>query len=251
MREDMSKVVIERPRSGHSLPGYKTRLRVRRYDPEKDYEDTPKRVSGSRSKYVRAGETKYFSDFLSPLRRFLRTNVGRPWDKVYSEMRENLDDRKVTGRHVFEHVEMEVETHALIGGDGEVYILGYNGGLQPIYGFYVDPRTGLLCWSDSRPPWKQRGKSKTDAQEVNHVRLSANTCYVKMSGIWYFIEFKNYENEDDRDQANQPLRSILIHEISSASLLLLRKKQLSHKELKTAKLKNDHPLAVKGEVNQR
>src|SRR5262249_53310927 len=144
-------------------------------------------------------------------------------------------DRKVTGRHVFEHVEMEVETHALIGGDGEVYILGYNGCPQPIYGFYVDPRTGLLCWSDSRPPWKQRGKSKTDTQEVNHVRLSANTGHVKMSGIWYFIEFKNYENEDDRDQANQPLRSILIPEISSASLLLLRKKQLSHKELKTAK----------------
>src|SRR5262247_4117913 len=89
MRDDMSKVVIERPRSGHSLPGYKTRLRIRHYDPEKDYEDLPKRVSGSRSKYVRAGETKYFSDFLSPLRRFLRTNVGRPWDKVYSEMRKS------------------------------------------------------------------------------------------------------------------------------------------------------------------
>jgi hypothetical protein len=243
MREDMSKVVVERPRWGHSLPSSKTRLRIRHYDPEKDYEDLPKRVSGSRSKYIHAGDIKYFSDLLSPLRRFLRTNVGRPWDKVYSEMRENLDDRKVTGRHVFEHVETEVETHALIGGDGEVYILGYNGGLEPIYGFYVDPRTRLLCWSDSRPPWKQRSKSKTDAQEVNHVRLSANTGYVKMSGIWYFIEFKNYENEDDRDQANQPLRSILIPEISSASLLLLRKKQLSHKELKTAKLKNDHPLA--------
>src|SRR5215468_12384362 len=123
----MSKVVIERPRSGHSLPGYKTRLRIRRYDPEKDYEDMPWRVSGSRSKYVRAGETKYFPDFLSPLRRFLRKNVGRPWDKVYSEMRKHLDDRKVTGRHVFEHVDMEVETHALIGSDGEACRLGYNG----------------------------------------------------------------------------------------------------------------------------
>jgi hypothetical protein len=78
MREDMSKVVIERPRSGHSLPGYKTRLRVRHYDPEKDYDDLPKRVSGSRSKYIRAGEIKYFSDLLGPLRRFLRKNVGRP-----------------------------------------------------------------------------------------------------------------------------------------------------------------------------
>jgi len=240
----MSKVVIERPRWGHSLPSSKTRLRVRRYDPDKEYDDLPKRVSGSRSKYIRAGEIKDFSDLLSPLRRFLRKNVGRPWDKVYSEMKERLDDRKVTGRHVFEHVDMDVETHALIGVDGELYKLKYGGRLLPIYEFYVDPRTGLLCWSDTKPPWRQRGKSKTDAQEVNHVRLSESAGYVKLNGIWYFIEFKSYEKEDDRDQANQPLRSISIPEISSASLLLLRKKQLSHKELKIAKLKNDHPLAV-------
>jgi hypothetical protein len=240
MREDMSKVVIERPRSGNSLPGYKTRLRIRHYDPGKDYEDMPKRVSGSRSKYVRAGEIKYLSDFLNPLRRFLRTNVGRPWDKVYSEMKKHLDDRKVTGRHVFEHVDMEVETHPLIGDDGKLYKLEYGGRLWPVREFYVDPRTGLLCWSDEKPWWKQLDKA---SQEVNHIRLSANTCYVKLNGIWYFIEYRVFSWAVDRDQANQPLPSHLIREISAAPLLLLRKKQLNRKELKTAKLKNDHPLA--------
>src|SRR5215468_1488058 len=212
MRKDMSKVVIERPRSGHSLPGYKTRLRIRHYDPEKDYEDLPKRVSGSRSKYVRAGETKYFSDFLSPLRRFLRTNVGRPWDKVYSEMKESLDDRKATGRHVFEHVDIEVETHPLIGDDGKLYKSRYSGRLQPVYEFYIDPRTGLLCWSDEKPWWRNRGKSKGDGQGVNYVRLSANTCYVKMNGIWYFIEYRIFQWMVDRDRANRPLPSQLIPE---------------------------------------
>lgn len=253
MREDMSKVVIERPRWGHGLPSRKTRLRIRRYDPDKEYDDLPSRVSGSRSKYIRSREIKYFSDLIGPLRRFLRKNVGRPWNLVYSEMKEILDDRTVTGRHVFEHVEWEVETHALIGDDGELYKLEYGRRYQPIYEFYVDPRTGLLCWSDnesSERRLRKLRKLERDAPEVNRVLLSINTCYAKLNGIWYFIEFKNYENEDDRDQANQPLRSILIPEISSASLLLLRKKQLSHKELKTAKLKNDHPLAVKDEVNQ-
>jgi hypothetical protein len=253
MREDMSKVVIERPRWGHGLPSRKTRLRIRRYDPDKEYDDLPSRVSGSRSKYIRSREIKDFSDLIGPLRRFLRKNVGRPWNLVYSEMKEILDDRTVTGRHVFEHVEWEVETHALIGDDGELYKLEYGRRYQPIYEFYVDPRTGLLCWSDnesSERRLRKLRKLERDAPEVNRVLLSINTCYAKLNGIWYFIEFKNYENEDDRDQANQPLRSILIPEISSASLLLLRKKQLSHKELKTAKLKNDHPLAVKDEVNQ-
>jgi hypothetical protein len=254
MREDMSKVVIERPRWGHGLPSRKTRLRIRRYDPDKEYDDLPSRVSGSRSKYIRSREIKDFSDLIGPLRRFLRKNVGRPWNLVYSEMKEILDDRTVTGRHVFEHVEWEVETHALIGDDGELYKLEYGRRYQPIYEFYVDPRTGLLCWSDnesSERRLRKLRKLERDAPEVNRVLLSINTCYAKLDGIWYFIEFKNYKNEDDRDQANQPLRSILIPEISSASLLLLRKKQLSHKELKTAKLKNDHPLAVMDEVNHR
>jgi len=254
MREDMSKVVIERPRLGHGLPSRKTRLRIRRYDPDKEYDDLPSRVSGSRSKYIRSREIKDFSDLIGPLRRFLRKNVGRPWNLVYSEMKEILDDRTVTGRHVFEHVEWEVETHALIGDDGELYKLEYGRRYQPIYEFYVDPRTGLLCWSDnesSERRLRKLRKLERDAPEVNRVLLSINTCYLKLNGIWYFIEFKNYKNEDDRDQANQPLRSILIPEISSASLLLLRKKQLSHKELKTAKLKNDHPLAVMDEMNQR
>ena len=250
MREDMSKVVTERPRRGHRLPSSKTRLRVRRYDSDKEYDDLPKRVSGSRSKHIRAGEIKYFSDLLGPLLRFLRKNVGRPWDMVYSEIKESLDDRKVTDRHVFEHVDWEVETHALIDGDGELYKWGYSG-RRPVDGFYVDPRTGLLCWNDDNPWRRARGKSKTAAEEITHVRLSANTGYFKVNGIWYFIEYKIYKKLDDCDLANQAALLRAIPEVSDSPVLILRKKQLSQKELKAAKLKNDHPLAVMDEMNQR
>jgi hypothetical protein len=250
MREDMSKVVTERPRRGHRLPSSKTRLRVRRYDSDKEYDDLPKRVSGSRSKHIRAGEIKYFSDLLGPLLRFLRKNVGKPWDMVYSEIKESLDDRKVTGRHVFEHVDWEVETHAFIDGDGELYTWGY-GGRRPVDGFYVDPRTGLLCWSDNNPWRKARGNSKTAAEEITHVRLSANTGYVKLNGIWYFIEYKGYEKLVDCDEVNRAVLLREIPKVSDTPVLILRKKQLSQKELKAAKLKNDHPLAVMAEMNQR
>ena len=258
MREDMSKVVIERPRAGHGLPSRKTRLRIRRYDPDKEYDDLPSRVSGSRSKYIRSREVKYFSDLIGPLRRFLRKNVGRPWDQVYSEMKIHLDDRKVTGRHIFEHVDGEVETRPLIGDDGELYKLEYGGRTQAIYELYVDPRTGLLCWSDSSPPWRQRRKLRKlerDAPEINRVLLSVNTCYAKLDGIWYFIEYeifsKSIEMLFDSDLAERIAPFRKIPEVSHWPVLILRKKQLSHKELKTAKLKNDHPLAVKAEVNQR
>jgi hypothetical protein len=166
-------------------------------------------------------------------------------------MKESLDDRKVTGRHVFEHVDMDVETNALIGEDGELYKLGYGGRLLPIYEFYVDPRTRLLCWSDNNPWRRARGKSKTAVEGITHVRLSANTGYVKMNGVWYFIEYKIYEKSVDYDQANQTVRLRAIPQVSNSPILILRKKQLSQKELKAAKLKNDHPLAVMDEMNQR
>jgi hypothetical protein len=251
MREDMSKVVIERPRWGHCLPSSKTRLRIRCYDPDKEYDDLPKRVSGSRSKHIRAREIKYFSDLLGPLRRFLRKNVGRPWDHVYREMKESLDDRKVTGRHVFEHVDMDVETHALIGDDGELYKLGYGGRLLPVYGFYVDPRTGLLCWRDDALPWRPRGPSKGAGQVGARVRLSANTGYFKMKGIWYFIEYKIVGESVDCDQAKQAALLSNMPKVSALPKMIVRKKQLSHKELKAANLRNDHPPAGNGDMSRR
>jgi len=42
-----------------------------------------------------------------------------------------------------------------------------------------------------------------------------------------------------------------IPKVSNTPILILRKKQLSQKEMKAAKLKNDHPLAVRNEMNQR
>ncbi|MBO0861647.1 MAG: hypothetical protein J2P21_24805 [Chloracidobacterium sp.] len=158
-------------------------------------------------------------------------------------MKESLDDRKVTGRHVFEHVESEVEMRPLIGDDGKLYKSRYGGQLEPVYELYVDPRTGLLCWSDEKPWRRNRGKSMGDGQGVNYVRLSANTCYVKMNGIWFFIEYRIFQWMVDRDRANRPLPSHLIPEISQAPILLLQKKQLNRKELKTAKLENHHPPA--------
>jgi hypothetical protein len=149
MREDMSKVVIERPRWGHSLPSKKTGQRIRRHDPGNEYEDSPQRLSGQ-AKYPK-GATKGFSDFLTPLERFLQSNVGQPWDKVYSELCQHLDRRKMTGRHMFQHLEDYVSTNCFYDEAGELWI-DYWGQPKPVSQlrwfkmiFYVDPRTVLLA----------------------------------------------------------------------------------------------------------
>ena len=54
-----------------------------------------------------------FSDKLGPAMRWLRSQSGRPWDKVRSELFARFDIRTTAGRHiVFEHLLEEVRTPA-------------------------------------------------------------------------------------------------------------------------------------------
>jgi hypothetical protein len=52
-----------------------------------------------------------FSDKLGPARRWLRSQVGRPWNDVRSELFARFDTRTTAGRHiVFDHLLREVRT---------------------------------------------------------------------------------------------------------------------------------------------
>lgn len=248
----MSKVVIERPRDGYWLHSHKTRLRIRRYDPDKDYDDLPKRVSGSKSKYLLPqkgyrtyGKLKHFSDLIGPLQRYLRGSVGRYWDDVYSEMKRTLDSRKVTGNHVFEHVDCLVELKVRIGEDGNPYDVPT--GTIPVSGLYVDPRTGLLCWEEH----KKKATPEKEPAELTYVLLSKNSGYFKLQGIWHFAEFIKGEIEKDyywnsgtgcwvrRSDRHRFPQVDHIYLPEKALLLLLKKEALTRKERKAAGLHND------------
>ncbi|MEP7338482.1 MAG: hypothetical protein ABI977_12160 [Acidobacteriota bacterium] len=237
----MSKVVVERPRHGHYLRGERTALRVRNFDPAADYDDLPKRISGTRNKHIRPNQTKYFSDLLGPLFRFLRRNVGRPWDKVYSELSEHLDTRKTTGRHVFEHVEREVKQHCFIGKDGRIYHLRSYREPEPVYGLYVHPRTGLLCWSDAKPVWKERHETERANQKRQsdwRILINGNRHYVKLSGIWYVAEIEPYKRSQRPPE--EEARMTLVDE-GQSTWRVANKRQCNRKELKAAGLTNAPP----------
>ncbi len=68
------------------------------------------------------------ADRLSPLRKYLRAQVGRPWNKVWSEICADLSPRSTMHEHLRDHVLREVERD----------------GIGSRTGFWVDPRTGLL-----------------------------------------------------------------------------------------------------------
>src|SRR5437762_147683 len=103
MREDMAKVLVERPR-----------LRGCALNKPKSYwrelygiatEDQPKRESIKRRWW---GGQKYFNEHLGPLRRFLDSRLGRPWNDVFSEICERINRNSVVQNHIRTHVEQYV-----------------------------------------------------------------------------------------------------------------------------------------------
>ena len=52
---------------------------------------------------------KEFSDHISPLKRWLNKQVGRPWNSIWSEICKAVDGRDVIGKHLLDHVKAEVE----------------------------------------------------------------------------------------------------------------------------------------------
>src|SRR5262245_58509288 len=131
MRPDLAKLTTERERRGSkhcaSLK-YGGRVHII-HDPEHAYDNE---YGGFRSSARhRHRDNKSFSDVLNPIRGALRKNVGRPWDKVYSEFCQYLDRRSVSGLHIFDHLcgrSGEVTINGLyIGDDGKVYQYPYGG----------------------------------------------------------------------------------------------------------------------------
>lgn len=210
MRSDMAKVVTERPRRGHGDDSVKTSYTIRpkdlSIDSDGDYEDAdygPGRIKASRggqcrlrlsegrSMKMRGNHSAYdchkeFSDLLGPLRGYLRKQVGRPWDKVYSELRANLDFRTVSGQHIWDHVKQEVELHTYMRVDGQVGELGRYGRVGVVDGLYVHPLTRLLCYRKKRNLrigfW--RDKPNPDVVKIDEVN-----SIERINGIWYYVRF--------------------------------------------------------------
>jgi hypothetical protein len=153
MRADMPKVIVDRPRRVGKPP---RKGRVKAFD------DLPAR-EGIRAHIDSYNGGKEVHDHLAPLRRYLDRQVGRPWDKVFSEIVRDGRMGEVLRHHVVEHVRayVAIEEPALMARAGpEVKFRPYGDRPWPER-FYVDPRNGLLKRTDDSPEAKAlRRKAK-------------------------------------------------------------------------------------------
>src|SRR5687767_8669402 len=177
MRDDMAKLIVERPRYGGGVKYPRAAVRGRsRYGAPPD--GLPRR-QGIRKPWrlFAAGAEKHFNENLAPLHRFLRSQAGRPWDKVRAEIAAQVGRDSVIQFHVWQHIEMDVCTEVVEVGRRCVPLRGGN----MRHPFYVHPRTGPLRENKERRRYRQ----PPPATPTDRVRVDDEREYRRIDGIWY------------------------------------------------------------------
>jgi hypothetical protein len=204
MRKDMSKVIVERPRLGRSA----ARLRAGRTRVVVDDDGEPLRaVRGGRApKSDKQLKTKNLNENLNPLKRYLASQVGRPWRKVYSEVSENLKPTSTVQQHVRDHLDdfVAMRTRSV---KGVVWAQTRWGRPMPItdtgHLYYVHPRTGLLLENKGRVTWKQaerRAKAALEAERAQRMRvINASTQVHLFDGAWWEVKLAKIGRHEQLD----------------------------------------------------
>jgi hypothetical protein len=185
MRSDMAKVIVERPRAGWRLNKLKGESRRSHEMPMDEWA----RRDRMRGKYIR---TKHLTENLGPLRRFLDSCVGRPWDKVFAEICANINRNSAVQDHVRDHVSDFVEIHVVLIDGMPCSADGRNYG-SPLresrywQRFYVCPKSGLLKRIKGRKRCQRKPASAHGPPSVKLGKL--HQCRF-LDGHWYLIDLK-------------------------------------------------------------
>jgi len=184
MREDMYKVIVERPRRGKE--GYTIAARLRN-----DF-DGPMR-HGMRAGYG----YRDLNENLAPLRRYLHAQIGRPWNKVFSEICAGIDRRNTVQQHIHQHIRDLLSIDVDVR-EGRLF------DLAPRWGFlgrhsdisqelYVDPRTGLIRLNRNYRPWRHEvaERRRRDHAEIAMRRrvVDERTVLLLLDDVWFRVEF--------------------------------------------------------------
>jgi hypothetical protein len=190
MRRDMAKVIVERPRFGsrfHGKPkGYRRAVQRLAEDGGPIREGMKRRCRGG---------SKILSEHLGPLRRYLDKQVGRPWNKVFSEICAHISRSSAVQDHVRDHVE-EYVTTCVILIDG----VACNGEGGRLYGkplhqlpsryrpWYVCPRTGLL--RRVKVPARKRSPEPKPESPPSYIPVSETLQCRFLDNAWYLVTLK-------------------------------------------------------------
>jgi hypothetical protein len=242
-----------------------------------DLESLPKKEGmRKRVKVIGNDGLRRFSENLAPLRGLVVKNVGKNWDKLYSELCKLVSP---TGsnieRHVHQHIPDFIETKTKMV-DGEVYCLAggrdvdawmelnkyigyyYSHWHSDGYFYYVHPLSRCIC-RKKIPRQKEVKLAPTFIREKKNL-------YAKLGGIWWKLNYAKQEMVEasfydhgtqkfynkfvpkytdviiDTLARDSYIRRTYGYEAKSiygGDFVVLSKRQLSRNELKKLGVKND------------
>jgi len=245
----MHKVVIERPRWNPG-PG-KNGRRANLSD-----ELLPK-FEGIRRPHL---QRKGLTDLLGPLKRWLQSQVGRPWNDVYSEACAVIKPDSIIRAHIKTHLLQFVERNTFMH-HGKVCVLdsAYRGmGIIPVtdqrYGwnlFYVHPESGLLCATPQKSRKALRAERRT-ARANNFRWLDGHFALKQIDGIWFACQFRIVSLEGpfkayDHAIGQHVGRGGLLRR-EGQYLHCISKRQLSRRELRRYELRNAPTLKAQSSI---
>ncbi|WP_395795177.1 hypothetical protein [Aquimonas sp.] len=225
MRPDMQRVLIDCYRGGLRIKSDRSgKPRVQQY-PDADSDAGPHRPKRLR--------TRWFSDNLGPLRRWLRAQVGRPWNSVWSELCAGVDSDTMAGQHLLEHVFWEVERDCRM--DGRVALKSVDRSWRDgrVDGLYVHPRTGLLRW---QPPLPRPGPQPP--QDWRLLPQGDERLLRQVRGLWFALKVEALGRDWQPDAKTRAAADVLA--LGGQSYRVLGQRQLNHRELRLHGLHNQH-----------
>lgn len=196
MRPDFNKLLVERERIHHAdhFHNYRHMKGPKGLD-----DDEVGGRESMRKRFNYGYDRKSFNENLNPLWGWLRSCLGKKWDKCYSELCKNFDMRGVINAHILQHLYQELETHTLLGDKGQVMFhdsgYGSNKGPRPIKecykDYYVCPKDGTVK-KTQKPPRrsviKQR-EAEARAKELAVKRvLNDREVLHLIDGVWFHFD---------------------------------------------------------------
>lgn len=241
----MHKVIVERPRGGRGWKKY-------RYRPNIPLEDLPQNESMFAGLHCR----KWFGEHLGPLKRWVRSQIGRSWNDAYSEACRVIKPDSVVRAHIKTHLLEMVERNTFMRngkvychrgpwsrGDWEIPIETprFTSALA-----YVHPETGLLC---ALPPRTRQTRMLVTISPpaVQRRWLVDGRVLLKLKGCWFVCEVRAFPERLKRGErpyqfdlaTHRMLNRSQAESIYGQRVYGVAKRQLCRKELAAHGLKND------------
>jgi hypothetical protein len=190
MRDDMDKVLVERPRLGGGG--------VRKGRSPRDPELLP-RFQGLRRQAREHGGHKQLNENLAPLRRYLERQLGRPWNTVHGEMRARIDTGNTVQAHIMTHVDQFIRLRVTKTPATEMTPCGliyqamtWGDAFRPVRerDLYVDPDDGIIKRARRRLAVRPRAKPPGTTSSRH---LAPGRIGVEVDGVWYGVTLKTYQ----------------------------------------------------------